>query len=639
MAETQLNLSASAASRAETVLSKEWIGEYEIIRRIQGGGMATVFLGRKHGLAGFSRRAAIKVIHPHLERNGSFAQMFANEACLCSHISHPNVIHVEAFGKDQKGRLYMAMEYVDGCTLKDVLRSLYVNRRRLPPKLGSHIALQVAAGLHAAHETHDSNGRPLDIIHRDISPANILLSLDGQIKVIDFGIAKSKGQLASSDEHKSLQGKFRYMAPEQGRADCYLDRRADIFSLGIVLWELLVGRPLFTKSREIAIRKRLKSPSIPRPSEANPAVPKALDDLVMRMLEEDRERRPCTASEVRREIIDALPSAANRQLEEISELSRMCVERSGDDLEAINRASRVSGRAGKVPARAEKVPALRALPNLEKAFSAASSAASEDKSGSSEAPEQPEPPDNEPGSEEDASLPQPERKRPWFKRGGVVQFLLLVIAVSLGILFFIRRSPVVRDIKVTTDEAPRAKNPNAALATRATHKTFAQSSLASEIQGVPLGTPSVVVASDAAVLSVSTQTNAEILLNGKVVGTTAIIDHRLAPGPYQIEVRLAGYQSFRRKIAVKPSESFVLNTPLEPLAKGTRPRNKGQGRVGEKGSRTKSRQEHGRTREQTQSTRTSRAAMPAVMVKRAKARCGTPFYFESGKKVFKPACL
>jgi len=197
----------------------EWIGGFEIVERLRSGGMATLYLARRHGTSGFSRRIALKVIHPHLTYDSRFVNMFVDEARICSQISHPNVVHVEELGVD-RGLHYLAMEYIEGCSLNDLLRLLAAKGRGLSVELATRIAMQVAAGLHAAHETVGEDHQPLGIVHRDISPSNVLLSRDGHIKVIDFGVAKARGRLAATPAAEgTLKGKLRYMSPAGFRKD------------------------------------------------------------------------------------------------------------------------------------------------------------------------------------------------------------------------------------------------------------------------------------------------------------------------------------------------------------------------------------------------------------------------------------
>src|SRR6185295_1566631 len=162
------------------------IGAYEVISRLRAGGMATVYLGQKRGPAGFYRKVVIKVIHPHLGQDEHFIRMFMDEARISAQVTHPNVVHVEEFGEDH-GMFYLVMEHVNGCSLLQLMRSAAKQNRRLPVEVAVHLAIKAATGLHAAHETADEKGQALGIVHRDVSPSNILVSRDGQVKVIDFG--------------------------------------------------------------------------------------------------------------------------------------------------------------------------------------------------------------------------------------------------------------------------------------------------------------------------------------------------------------------------------------------------------------------------------------------------------------------
>jgi len=302
-------------------MTTRWVGEYEIVKRLRVGGMATLYLARRHGAAGFSRLVALKVIHPHLTEQSTFIDMFVDEARICSQISHPNVVHVEEFGEID-GIHYLVMEYLDGCSVSELLQQFRHDKRKLDPELAARVIMQIAGGLHAAHETLDTDGRPLELVHRDISPSNILLSADGNAKLIDFGIAKARNRLAETEAGNALKGKFKYIAPEQAMRST-VDRRGDIFSLGVVFWEMLVGEPLFSDDTHVALFNRLHATNVDAPSSRNPESLVVLDSLVLSMLRHDPAERPQTAAEVQRRIAFALPSAANR---EASELGAIAIE-------------------------------------------------------------------------------------------------------------------------------------------------------------------------------------------------------------------------------------------------------------------------------------------------------------------------
>ncbi len=283
-----------------------WIGDYEIVRRLRVGGMATLYLARLHGAAGFTRLAAIKVIHPHLVEQPHFVEMFVDEARISSYLSHPNVVHVEEFG-EVDGTYYLVMEYIDGCSAVDLMNAAR-DSGGIDPKTAAHIVMYTARGLHAAHETHGPDGAPLDLIHRDISPSNILISTAGHVKLIDFGIAKARNRVTETETGFAMKGKYRYVAPEQAKRT-ELDRRSDIFSLGVVFWELLTGKPLFADDTQIALFNRLEETVVEPPSSVDPRIPAVLDPIVLAMLQHDPQRRPQTALEIYRQIAVAMPEA------------------------------------------------------------------------------------------------------------------------------------------------------------------------------------------------------------------------------------------------------------------------------------------------------------------------------------------
>jgi len=281
------------------------VGEYEIVAQLRAGGMATLFLGRRTGVAGFARHVAIKVVHPHLTSDPAFVRMFVDEALLSARIHNPNVVHVEELG--QTGDTYfLVMEYVHGVSLAQLLAGLARRTLRLSPALATHIALHVAEGLHAAHETRGDDGTPLDVVHRDVSPQNILLAFSGHVKLIDFGIAKAHGR-GQHTTAGSLKGKIRYMSPEQARG-ASVDRRTDVYALGIVLWEMLTQRRLFNADNDLALLDEVRSPHARPPGSVVPDISPALDAVVMATLAPDATARPATAHDLRRRLAEAMPA-------------------------------------------------------------------------------------------------------------------------------------------------------------------------------------------------------------------------------------------------------------------------------------------------------------------------------------------
>jgi serine/threonine-protein kinase len=282
------------------------VGEYELIAQLREGGMATLFLAKRSGAAGFSRHVAIKVIHPDLAEDEQFRQMFLDEALLSSRIQHPNVVHVEELGQHESAH-FLVMEFVHGCSLSQLQRALVGRGRRLAPAFATRIAMHVADALHAAHETRDERGRLLDVVHRDVTPENVLLAYAGHVKLIDFGIAKAYGR-----RHRTLdgllKGKFRYMAPEQALGKA-VDRRVDIYQLGIVLWEMLTLRRLFDAEGDADLLQSVQRPRVSAPSAWVDRIPPALDAAVMAALAPDPRQRPADAQTFARTLARAMPSA------------------------------------------------------------------------------------------------------------------------------------------------------------------------------------------------------------------------------------------------------------------------------------------------------------------------------------------
>lgn len=284
------------------------IGPYELIAELGKGGMATLFLALQTGLGGFSRHVAIKVIHPEIASDPEIIKMFLDEARLGGSIRHPNVARVEAIDEHQ-GSPYLVMEYISGATLTQILRDHVRSGAPLPLDQIVAIAAAVADALHAAHESTDELGNPLGIVHRDVSPSNVLIDTHGQVKLIDFGVAKARKRLAKT-QPGSVKGKLAYMAPEQ-LAGRDLDRRVDVFALGVVLWEMLTLRRLFHAQTDIEtiMKIRDEAPVVP-PSAFRPEVPPRLDDVVATMLARDLEERFSTTAAARYAMLVTCPSAA-----------------------------------------------------------------------------------------------------------------------------------------------------------------------------------------------------------------------------------------------------------------------------------------------------------------------------------------
>jgi serine/threonine-protein kinase len=278
-------------------------GRYELLKRLAGGGMGEVYLARQRGLDGFSKLLVIKTLLPHLCEDEEFITMFKDEARLTGQLIHPNVCQVFEFDQVD-GTYYIAMEYLRGDDLRHLWKACESKARPLRVPLICRIIADAAAGLDFAHSLRDHSGDPYNIVHRDISPQNILVTFEGGVKVIDFGVAKAAGR-AQHTRTGALKGKYSYMSPEQV-AGKEIDGRTDIFALGIVLHELLTGRRLFKADSDVQTLERVRQTIVPPPSSLNPQIPQSLDGIVLHALAKDPANRFQTAQEFRLAIEDWL---------------------------------------------------------------------------------------------------------------------------------------------------------------------------------------------------------------------------------------------------------------------------------------------------------------------------------------------
>lgn len=278
------------------------LAQFEIVRRLGEGGMAEVFLARKRGAEGTYKLLVVKRILPTHGSSRRFRTMFVEEAQLATRLNHPNVVQVyELSDGGDEGQL-LVMEYVEGCDLGMLMSSAKAKGTRVPPWVGAWIIAEAAKGLHYAHGKKDESGAPIEIVHRDVSPQNILLSYDGTVKITDFGIASAKMVV---EEQGVLKGKFGYMSPEQARAE-RVDRRSDIYSLGVIMWEILAGRPLHAGLGGEALLDIVRSGQVEPPSTYARDVPAELESIVMMCLAPHRDQRFSTARELTSAILRAL---------------------------------------------------------------------------------------------------------------------------------------------------------------------------------------------------------------------------------------------------------------------------------------------------------------------------------------------
>jgi len=264
------------------------LGRYELLAPIASGGMATVFLGRATGAAGFERLFAIKCCHPHLNNQREFANMFLDEARIAARIHHPNVVATVDVGEAEV--IYLVMDYVRGGTLRELMKAAKCSpNRALDPAIVLRILTDALAGLHAAHLLEDGKGQPLGLVHRDVTPHNVLVGADGVSRITDFGIAKASARL-SETQSGVLKGKLGYMPPEQ-LGPGPIDHRADVFAAGVVLWEALIGKRLFMGETPTDTLRLVLTSYVPPPSQLRPDIPPALDAIVAKAVAVDPDKR------------------------------------------------------------------------------------------------------------------------------------------------------------------------------------------------------------------------------------------------------------------------------------------------------------------------------------------------------------
>ena len=284
------------------------LGKYRLIAELGHGGMAQVFLALARGPAGFNKLAVIKQIREQLADDPEFLTMFLDEARLAARLNHPNVVQTNEVGEDGK-RYFICMEYLEGQPLNRIIQRVGRDNG-IPLGLQLRVLCEALAGLHHAHELTDYDGTPLQVVHRDVTPHNVFVTYAGQVKVVDFGIAKA---LSQSAETKAgvLKGKVAYMAPEQARGD-KVDRRADIFSVGVMMWEALVGRRMFKGLTDVVIIQKIVNGQLQSPRSASPTVDEKLDAVCMKALAHNRDERYETAADFQAAIEQALEGIGDR---------------------------------------------------------------------------------------------------------------------------------------------------------------------------------------------------------------------------------------------------------------------------------------------------------------------------------------
>jgi eukaryotic-like serine/threonine-protein kinase len=355
----QSDLPATAWSAGLLDSPPQRIGRYEILGRLACGGMAEILLGRVRGPHAFERPVVIKRMLPGLARDGAFVDMFVREARITASIQHARVVQVHELSSF-RGEYFLVMEYVEGESLGGLMRRLWRCRAPLDPVLAAHIVAEACAGLHAAHELVDPAGDGRQIIHRDVSPQNVMVSYAGEVKILDFGIAKDTDSACT--QGGEVKGKCEYMSPEQCRGEP-LDRRSDIFSLGILLYELTIRNRLFKRDTPFLAFQAICHEPIPRPTEIEPGYPASLEAICMRALARDRRDRYPTMLEMRRDLVAAIRgvsgagSRAGEDEQLVGLMARLFADRIEEKRDMLRRA-----RTGSA---LDSMPAAEAEPDVE----------------------------------------------------------------------------------------------------------------------------------------------------------------------------------------------------------------------------------------------------------------------------------
>ncbi len=271
------------------------LGSYQIIRKLARGGMAELFLARTLGKQSFEKIVALKQILPKYAESQRYVNLFLDEARLAANLNHANIVQVYDIGMEA-GNYFFAMEYIHGQDVRTILHRAWRDAEKLPIKFAVQIAMQVGAALHYAHEKRRPDGQIMGIVHRDVSPSNVLVSYDGAVKLVDFGVAKAATS-TNKTRTGTLKGKIAYMSPEQARG-MPLDRRSDVFSLGIVLWEMVTTQRLFRGENDLQTLQLIINEKPKRPTEFQPACSEELERIIMKALAQTIDERYQTADEL-----------------------------------------------------------------------------------------------------------------------------------------------------------------------------------------------------------------------------------------------------------------------------------------------------------------------------------------------------
>ncbi|HJL15358.1 MAG TPA: protein kinase, partial [Sandaracinaceae bacterium LLY-WYZ-13_1] len=329
MSRADAQVSMSSPDERGRTKSPPRIGRYELLVRIGKGGMASVYLARVRGEGGFTRLYALKVLHPHLSEHQEFVDMLMDEAKIASRLHHPNVVSTVDVGRDGK-RYFLVMDYVEGVALDRLLRR---SPDRRPPELIVPVAIDALRGLHAAHQLRDERGQPLNLVHRDVTPGNLIVGADGSGRIADFGVAKARARITKTNPG-IVKGKAGYIAPEVvlGRD---IDGRADVFSMGVLLWNTLTGESLFDTDDLASTLTSLMNKEVPPPSEVGCMPPAIFDAPILGALHREPGYRHDDALEMAQALEDAM--ALHGQRVERESIGRWVLDTFGEQLEKRRR--------------------------------------------------------------------------------------------------------------------------------------------------------------------------------------------------------------------------------------------------------------------------------------------------------------
>lgn len=339
------------------------LGGYVVQQKLASGGMATVYLVKRKDAGPNAPILALKaipmeVLDPEVLGNDRFVRMFVDEALMASRIYHPNVVRVMELNQDA-GHYFIVMEYVQGCSLAELMATLQKNGEWLTPEAAVWITIQTAMGLHAAHEVLSDEGTKMNIVHRDVSPQNILLSEDGKVKLADFGVAKALGR-AEKTKTGVVKGKYRYMSPEQ-LFNKDVDHQSDLYALAVVLWEMLAGRRLWHGLSDLEVMHQLRAPKIAPPSTHHPGVDAQLERVLMEALSTDKTLRSSNLDVFRKKLAEVFPRAASGAAEIPELVAKVRAAKSKrDSLVAQAKVSREANRPADKTV-SHKTPSYRTL--------------------------------------------------------------------------------------------------------------------------------------------------------------------------------------------------------------------------------------------------------------------------------------